>query len=266
MKQTNSGLYDRVNFSLEKLRKDLISCNKTLAKLPAGSLVSLKKKNHYEYYHCIGKKQKYLNSKNTNLIEALASKKYLRNFKRFAQNEIKSLEAYLKIKDASIPSPYEYLSNHEELSIFLNKKIFKGKKNFVDWAKAPYDQQQLFPEGLKIHTAQGHLVRSKSEYIIANALYAEGITYRYEEPLDINGKTFYPDFTIRKFNGDLIIWEHLGMMDVEEYVNKNIQKITNYIRAGFIPGINLILTADEKSGTIIDTYKVQKIIEGYLLQ
>lgn len=264
MKFINSSLYDRVTYNLENLKNELKTCNKALAKMPSGSLMTIKKNNHYEYYCYDGKKQKYLNSNNCDLIKSLARKKYLKNCKRYAQNEIKSLEAYLKNKDISIPSPYEYISEHEELSNILNRNNFKGKNNLMEWAQAPYDQTLFYPEGLIIRSAQGHLVRSKSECIIADALFSEGIAYRYEDVIEINGRTYRPDFKIIKPNGEVIIWEHLGMMNIEEYVNKNIKKIADYIKVGFIPGVNLILTADENSGQIIDSYKVHKLIEAYL--
>lgn len=260
----NSGLYDRIDFELERIKKESKSCIKTLAKMPPENLITLKKDNHYEYYFRIGKKQKYLNISQIKTIETLATKKYLKNFIRYAQNEIKALEAYKKVKDLSIPTPSQFLSMHPELSTFLNKKIFKGSKDIVEWATSEYNQNDYYPDGLKIRSAQGHLVRSKSECIIADALFSEGITYRYEEAININGITYHPDFKIIKANGEIIIWEHLGMMDIEEYTLKNIQKIADYIKAGYIPGVNLILTSDEKSGQIIDSFKVHKLIEAYL--
>ena len=56
-------------------------------------------------------------------------------------------------------------------------------------------------------------MRPKSEAIIANLLHARGIDYRYEEPLELDGITKYPDFTIEDDNtGETYYWEHLGLL------------------------------------------------------
>ena len=68
-------------------------------------------------------------------------------------------------------------------------------------------------------------MRSKSEVIIANLLHARGIEYRYEEPLEIDGLTKYPDFTIEDDNtGRTYYWEHLGMLSDERYRKKVARK------------------------------------------
>jgi len=75
-----------------------------------------------------------------------------------------------------------------------------------------------YEEG-KIHsTLTDYLVRSKSEVIIANMLFENGIeNLKYEEPLFAPDGTFYlPDFTI-KWKGKTYYWEHLGMLDVDKY-------------------------------------------------
>ena len=76
-------------------------------------------------------------------------------------------------------------------------------------------QQRFLEEGLIHRTERGHLVRSKSELVIADKLHARGIDYLYEEPLVLsNGRTRYPDFTIVDHAlGVTFYWEHLGMLD-----------------------------------------------------
>ena len=62
------------------------------------------------------------------------------------------------------------------------------------------------------------MVRSKSELIIANNLFSEGIKYSYEEPLFYKEeeKPIHPDFTI-KIDGKNYYWEHLGLIGDEKY-------------------------------------------------
>ena len=73
----------------------------------------------------------------------------------------------------------------------------------------------------RIHkTLSGDLVRSKSEVIIANILYNHQIPFVYEKMLYASdGSCFLPDFTV-SWKGKEYYWEHLGMLDDENY-NRN---------------------------------------------
>lgn len=74
-----------------------------------------------------------------------------------------------------------------------------------------------FSRGRIHQTLAGEMVRSKSEVIIANILYQSGIPYTYEERLTApDGSQRLPDFTIR-WQGQTLYWEHLGMLDVDDY-------------------------------------------------
>lgn len=70
----------------------------------------------------------------------------------------------------------------------------------------------------RIHeTLSGDFVRSKSEVIVANILHQSGIPFRYEAPLVApDGSRRSPDFTV-EWRGKTYYWEHLGMLDVEDY-------------------------------------------------
>lgn len=84
-----------------------------------------------------------------------------------------------------------------------------------------------------VHTTRrGDLVSSKSEIIIADALYeleqAGKIRYAFERPLtDANGGFRLPDFTIEQ-DQETWYWEHCGMMDSDEYVTRWKQKLDWY--------------------------------------
>ena len=70
----------------------------------------------------------------------------------------------------------------------------------------------------RIHeTLSGDFVRSKSEVIVANILYQSGIPYTYETFLAApDGSQYLPDFTI-EWGGKNHYWEHLGMLELEDY-------------------------------------------------
>lgn len=77
-------------------------------------------------------------------------------------------------------------------------------------------------------TAKGDLVRSKSEVIIANLLYYEGLEYEYEAKLHHLSGVIKPDFTVKTPSGKYIYWEHLGMLGSEEYDNVWLYKKNIY--------------------------------------
>jgi len=136
----------------------------------------------------------------------------------------------------------------------INSSLFKFKPvpeellNLSDW----------YEEG-KVHkTLARIMVRSKSEVIIANLLHERGIPFKYEVPLYAPDGTFYiPDFTIT-WKGEEWYWEHLGMLDKEEYRNHWKVKREWYNKHGFSE--RLIVT-DEKEG--IDSQKFEQIIQKY---
>lgn len=118
----------------------------------------------------------------------------------------------------------------------------------------------FYDEKLVNCTARGELVRSKSEVIIANALYHHELDYDYEPVLELNGRIFRPDFKIVDGDtGEEWYWEHCGMMDDPDYVRRWENKKSYYEKYGVKEGINLIVTKeDSKSG--LDSYEIEEII------
>ncbi len=69
-------------------------------------------------------------------------------------------------------------------------------------------------------TLSGDFVRSKSEVIIANILFQSGIPFTYEKFLITpDGVGYLPDFTIER-TGKTFYWEHLGMLEKEDYAQE----------------------------------------------
>ena len=119
-----------------------------------------------------------------------------------------------------------------------------------------------------IHTtSDGKFVKSKSELIIYELLIARGIEVLYEEPLVIDNVKKLPDFYICDDAGREYYWEHLGMLNDENYrINWN-NKQKWYESNNIIPleqggGKNgtLIITRDDKKGGFSAEY-VKKMIE-----
>lgn len=117
-----------------------------------------------------------------------------------------------------------------------------------------------YEEG-KIHsTLIDYFVRSKSEVIIANMLFDSGIeSIKYEEPLFASDGTFYlPDFTIQ-WKGRTYYWEHLGLLEKDEYKKRWDIKERWYNK--FFP--NQLITTKENPDLSIQTKElIQKIKRG----
>lgn len=113
------------------------------------------------------------------------------------------------------------------------------------------DVQVPYAEHLVHRTRRGELVRSKSEVIVANLLQEAGIEYEYERPFTgpVTGGTARPDFTLFDPGGDEIIWEHLGMLDRDDYRQSWETKRDWYARNDFVVGRNLF-TSTETNGFI----------------
>ena len=115
------------------------------------------------------------------------------------------------------------------------------------------------------YTAKGERVRSKSEVMIADLLDMKHIPYKYEYPLKIGNGYKYPDFIVlNKKTREEFVWEHLGMMDNPEYVERNVKKIKQYNEVGYLLGKNLILTMESKLCPL-STMVVRKIIDEMLV-
>ncbi|MYD75553.1 MAG: AAA family ATPase [Gammaproteobacteria bacterium] len=120
-------------------------------------------------------------------------------------------------------------------------------------------------------TNRGELVRSKSEWIIADKLHAAGIDYQYEQPLMLAGVERLPDFTIVDDDSGVIwYWEHNGLLDNIEYRKRWERKLTAYRHDGILPlsegggDDGTLLITEEKRGTGLDPDEISKNIDAIL--
>lgn len=119
-------------------------------------------------------------------------------------------------------------------------------------------------------TLRGEYVRSKSETIIADRLFAAGIPYHYEISLDLvdwddSTYTVHPDFAVlNKRTRQVFIWEHLGRLGDDDYCEDNLAKINSYVKTGYVPGKNLLLSFESHLCPLNALY-VDTLIKEYLL-
>jgi len=109
------------------------------------------------------------------------------------------------------------------------------------------DEEVPYAENLIHRTLKGHLVRSKSELEISTILFNLGIEYEYERILEGTRQAgrLRPDFSFVDAAGDLILWEHLGMLDRESYRRSWEWKKTWYESNGFVEGKNLFTSTED---------------------
>ncbi|RAI71188.1 hypothetical protein DOZ80_04895 [Pseudomonas fluorescens] len=125
-----------------------------------------------------------------------------------------------------------------------NTNLFQGVIRVTD-DTIPYAEHLIH------RTEKGHLVRSKSELVIANMLFQLGIDYEYERVCDGSSAPgrLRPDFSFITADGDLIVWEHLGMLSRPDYERGWTWKRQWYERNGFVEGKTLFTsTEDDRNG------------------
>jgi TPR repeat protein len=169
------------------------------------------------------------------------------------------IEAAYKLGLAYL-SGEDVIENEDLAIIWLEKAARNGHVdaiNILEIIKEP-EKKKIYPESLIHKTARGEMVRSKSEIIIADALFNLHIEYAYERVLTLKDRTILrPDFSIYCVSGDIILWEHLGMLDSQEYKAKWMKKRRAYANNDYEIGRNLFVTTDDDGGRM-DSQKIHQ--------
>ncbi len=224
--------------NLRQLHSRKKQLTNVLERYPKGSLVTHKKKNRTELYIHIYEKGKqhsrYLSpTRDKSVIIALQEK--ARQYTPISR-EIKLINQFIKsltpiamkIIEAS-PTPTENLPPKES-------------------------ENPNYKNQLRYQTARGEKVRSKSEKLIADTLFAHKIDYYYEKKITLNFREMYPDFTVTNpLSGQTCYWEHLGL-DSEEYKNTWDFKKRIYGENHIEEGQNLIVTTEN------DLNKIESLV------
>lgn len=245
---------------LDFLESSIKQYKRIIKSLPSGKLQCFKNGNYIKCFKVSGKKKKYLSKKERALAEKLALKKYYENRIYDCMQEKKILEQFIASAETLQGKAPALLKPDSNYHTLLENILIPDA-----WANEPYTANTYCPEN-KIHnTLCGVPVRSKSETIIANALFSSNIPFRYENPLQLEDATVYPDFTIKNpRNNQFTYWEHFGMMDDENYRESAVHKINNYCKNGFIPDVNLILTYETHEHPLDSSWVQQLIARNFM--
>lgn len=257
---------NRMIKELRERRADLLDELKTL---PEGEFMCTEQdglKRYFQRLPATGnrkKERRYGIKRRPEVLSGLVRKEYVTKALHTIDKDIRALEfAAGRYRPSDENTLMEsFAAKHPELT----GSIYSPGVNEEEWKNAFGRIDEYFPDNLRQTAADGTRMRSKNEVYIASRLDHYGLTYRSDCPTGIPGLYRVPDFTIiRKRDGRIIYWEHLGMMDDMEYRIDNKRKLEEYEKAGIVPWDNLIVTYDTIDGGLRADL-VEAMIQSWLL-
>ena len=256
MKKLMLSEYSRLSDLIQRI-------SSSLEKLPEGTFYSSWSRDHAKWYRYINGHSFLIRKSDKAFAQALASATFLRVQLKEAMEQMDATKAYLRnIGDTDSES---FLEKHDEIRRLLNISQPLLSETIQQWENAPYQKPVKPYKGTLYRTLKGDLVKSLAEKEIANALFLAGIPYRYECGISFDGGRtyYYPDFTIMDpYTGNIYLWEHFGMEELNTYRNKNADKMYTYFLAGYIPGKNLICTSSNNEEHLTPAM-IKKTIDYY---
>ena len=262
------NLKDMLVKEQERLEQILHKTEKRLQDAPQGTLHLSKCKNSIQYYRYMPADESngtYIPKSDIEQIHSLAQKSYDQKIQKLAGKRLSQIKKITRDYDNN-EIENVYLNLHEERKKLVEPVELPWEQQLEQWNAKEYKQKE-FQEGTAvILTEKGERVRSKSEKILADYFYRNGIPYKYEKPLYLKGLGIvHPDFTfLSGKTKQEIYWEHDGRMDDGVYVQNAIRKIHAYEANGIYPGENLILTFETEK-LVLDIRIVKRLVERYLL-
>lgn len=223
---------------------------KDLDNVPQGNVRCEMNRGKYpQYYHHSNEFKeeypngKYIKKKDIYLAEQLAQRDYdIELLKRLNARE-RALKKFVSSK--SIYDNKDLYDTLPEAKKCIITPYVQTDEEFTsEWYESGLDIKNDYVIASGYNTERGELVRSKSEKMIADKLYYEGINYKYEQALRLkNGGIVYPDFTILNIRTRKTYYiEHFGMMDTPEYCKKALEKLDLYEMNDLVLGKNFFAT------------------------
>ena len=242
--------------------------NSRLKDAPKGTLRMSKSHNKQQYYWCTEKKKAgiYINKNNIEMARKLAQKTYDEKVLRLAEKRLSQIQKITKDYEENEIEEI-YYSERMERQELINPIEPTWHQRVQEWKSKEYTGKGFRDDTPIILTERGERVRSKSEKILADYFFRNGIEYKYECPLYLNGVGIvYPDFTfLSAKTGEEIYWEHNGKVDDPVYAKNMVRKIQAYENNGIYVGEKLILTFETEQ-TILNTSKIEQLAKKYLFR
>lgn len=247
-----------------RLERIVQSTKEQLKNAPEGTLRLSNNKSGRMFYHCNDRKI-YIPKGNQELICALAQKSYNEKILKEAE---KCLSKMKKINQIYEGDKFEqiYLDEHPDRRQFIKPIEPTWEQQLEEWKSKEYKGLGFNEEAPVILTEKGERVRSKTEKIMADYFYRNGIEYKYECPLYLKGWGIaYPDFTfLSRKSRQEIYMEHFGKADDPIYARKMVKKIGNYEENGIFVGERLIVTYETEQ-TVLGTKQLERLMKKYVI-
>lgn len=217
-------------------------------------------------YHINGK---YLSKKNLKSAKIIAQVQYSKKIVPELEKKIRAIDVALKIYEGKrIEKIYTEMCEGRRMLVM---PVQVPEDDFVkNWINEEYEVYDRWDDvQTEYITIKGERVRSKSEKMIADELFANNIPYKYEYPLELKvgntTKVFRPDFKVlnRRTRQEYIV-EHLGMMDKYGYNNSVLNKIDVFEHNGYLIGVNMLLLHETTDGPI-SIPVLRQYIEEYFI-
>ncbi len=252
----------------KRLEKIIKITKEKLKNAPPGTLRLSRSHNKLQYYRCTNERKAgiYINKDNIELARQLAQKSYDEKVLRLAEKRLLQIQKITKdYRENEIEEIF--LKERRERQELINPIEPTWGQRLNEWKSEAYKGKSFREDTPMILTEKGERVRSKSEKIIADYFYRNGIEYKYECPLYLNGVgTIYPDFTfLSPKTGEEIYWEHNGMVDNPEYARNMVKRINLYESNNIFQGERLILTY-ETDQMVLNTSKIKQLVNRYLME
>jgi len=244
-------------------------------KNPSGLVRIVRQKNYLQFYKRSSPSDAqgtYMPRSQEKQARTLIQNDYDKKTIPAIEAEIKELKDFIKAyKEKCSDTVYKKLaSTRREV---VTPLTLDDEAYAAAWLKVEYRHKKFAEDAPQLFTDNNEQVRSKSEVIIANALKAAGVPYRYEFPLVVDRNAadadtdfcqLHPDFyCLNLRTRQEFAWEHFGMMDDPEYAARATEKLQLYAENGFFPGKNLIITM-ETSAKPVSSKLLKSVIKTYL--
>ena len=241
---------------------------KSLESAPAGRLRTSSAHGSTSFYCLKGPKDtsgKYLPKKDMQFIRALAQKDYDRKILKSGKAELETIDILINLQDKSVEDVYESLSLTRQT--LINPIKLPDSEYIAHWLESKKCEPMGFGEADPvILTAEGYRVRSKSEQLWADLMEDAGVPHVFEPQIYLEGHGWIrPDFAglnVRKRKE--IVIEHFGMMDDPAYAEKNVDKLHDYERNGFVLGDDLLITMETKK-FVPERKSIEELIKRHFL-
>ncbi len=220
---------------------------KRLKTAPKGRLRIRQRQGAVEYYYKNAEygqgNGRYMKKHEKNLAIGIAQRDYDADIVKNAEERVRAIDRFLgKYEKTSLERMYQNMNPYRKE--LISAPVISGEEYVKRWQAVNYEGKPFADDTQEIITERGERVRSKSEKIIADKLFALRIPYRYEYPLVLEENIkVYPDFTILRMpQREEVYLEHFGLLDNSDYMDNVIYKLNTYERNGIYLGVNLFIT------------------------